>query len=78
MTNSRSTLPPLQVLVVEDESFVFWMIEAMLEDLGCEVSASAASVAEALHAVEAGGFDLALLDVNLAGEKVFPVAEALQ
>jgi CheY-like chemotaxis protein len=65
------------VLVVEDESLVFWMVEDMLRDLGCEIAASASSVREALVVVETGEFDIALLDVNLAGEKVFPVAEAL-
>jgi CheY-like chemotaxis protein len=50
----------------------------MLDDLGCEVVLSAASVAEALEVVASGGFDVALLDVNLAGEKVFPVAEGLR
>jgi CheY-like chemotaxis protein len=71
-------LPGLRVLVVEDEGPVAMLLEVMLDDLGCVVAASAASVAEALDFAERGGFDVALLDVNLAGEKVFPVADRLR
>jgi CheY-like chemotaxis protein len=68
----------LRILVVEDEGLVAMMLEDLLEDLGCEVPYSAGSVAQALEWIEAGGeADAALLDVNLGGEAVFPVAEAL-
>jgi CheY-like chemotaxis protein len=65
-------------LVVEDEAPVALLIEDMLEDMGCTVAASAASVPEALDHVAKGGFDLALLDINLSGERIDPVALALQ
>jgi CheY-like chemotaxis protein len=71
-------LTGLRVLVVEDEGLVAMLVEAMLDDLGCAAVLSAASVREALELVRRGGFDVALLDVNLAGEKVFPVAEELR
>ena len=71
-------LSGLRVLVVEDEGPVAMLVETMLEDLGCNVVFSAASVQEALRVVTDGGFDVALLDVNLAGEKVFPVADELR
>jgi CheY-like chemotaxis protein len=71
-------LTGLRVFIVEDESLVALLVEAMLEDLGCTVVLSAASVDEALDLVGSGGFDVALLDVNLAGEKVFPVADELR
>ena len=67
----------LRVLVVEDEGPVAMLIEDMLEDLGCVLAGSAARVGEALELIERGGFDFALLDMNLAGQKVAPVAEAL-
>lgn len=70
-------LTGLRVLVVDDESLVAMLVEDMFADLGCTISASAGCVSEALELVRAGGFDFALLDVNLAGEQVFPVAEAL-
>jgi len=70
-------LAGLRVLVVEDEGPVAMLIEDMLEDLGCVLAGSAARVGEALELVAAGGFDFALLDMNLAGERIDPVAEAL-
>ncbi|HEV7276566.1 MAG TPA: response regulator [Devosiaceae bacterium] len=70
-------LEGLRVLLVEDESLVAMAVEDMLHDLGCEVAATAGSVPEALERLQVGGFDFALLDVNLANQQVFPVAEAL-
>jgi CheY-like chemotaxis protein len=53
------------------------LIEDMLTDLGCTVLGPFNTVAKALRAALMEGFDLALLDVNIAGEKVYPVADAL-
>jgi CheY-like chemotaxis protein len=66
-----------RALVVEDEAMVAMMTEDMLIDLGFEVVAIASSLKEALARSEAADFDVAVLDVNLRGDKVFPVAEAL-
>jgi CheY-like chemotaxis protein len=71
-------LAGLRVFLVEDEGPIALLVEAMLDDLGCQLVQSAASVPKALETVAKGGFDVALLDVNLAGEKVFPVAEELR
>jgi CheY-like chemotaxis protein len=67
----------LRVLIVEDEGFIAMEAEDMLRGFGFDVRASATCVSEAMQCVEAGGFDVALLDVNLRGENVFPVADAL-
>lgn len=71
-------LAGLRALVVEDEGGVALLIESMLEDLGCDVCASVATLAKALVAAQTGPFDFAILDVNLDGELVFPVAEILK
>lgn len=67
-----------RVLVVEDEALVAMMIADILEDLGFEVIGPAASVSRALALIESEGPEVAVLDVNLGGEKVYPVAEALR
>jgi CheY-like chemotaxis protein len=67
-----------RVLLVEDEGLVALMIEDMLEELGLKVVASAAHVKKACELATMGSFDVALLDVNLAGEFVFPVARILR
>jgi CheY-like chemotaxis protein len=66
-----------RVLVVEDEVMVSWLLEDMLVDLGYEIVGPAARVNQALAMVEAEAIDLAVLDVNLNGEKSYPVADAL-
>lgn len=77
MTVARD-LNGARVLVLEDEVLVSMMIEDMLEELGCVVVGPFARVDEALERIsETGGIDLALLDVNVAGTRSFPAAEAL-
>ena len=70
---------PLVVLVVEDEFLLALDLELILERHGFRVLGPAATVAEALRLLEQGATpDVALLDVNLKGETVTPVAEALR
>ena len=66
------------ILVVEDEPLIAMMLEDFLESLGHSVSATCESVGDALQEAEKGGFDLAILDVNLKGESVWPVAMKLR
>jgi len=73
-------LSGLRVLVVEDEALVSMLLEDMLEDLGCEVLGPLMRVSDALAVVAepSSRFDVAILDVNLSGERCFAVAEALR
>jgi CheY-like chemotaxis protein len=66
-----------RVLIVEDELLVALLIEDLLIELGCQTLGPCGSVALALDAARSERFDLAVLDVNLAGEMVYPVAEVL-
>lgn len=74
-----SLLQGRRVLVVEDETMIALLVEDMLDELGCRVvgPAHALDVALALARSELD-LDAALLDVNLAGQPVFPVADALR
>jgi CheY-like chemotaxis protein len=76
-TATTGDLNGLRVLVVEDEAAISLLLEDMLLDFGCEVVGPAARLAAALEAVERETLDLAILDVNVAGEPIYPVAEAL-
>ncbi|MGD8216678.1 response regulator [Pseudomonas thivervalensis] len=71
-------LAGIRVLVVEDEGAIALLIEEMLEEFGCEVVASVARLATACEVAGSVQVDLAILDVNLAGERVFPVADILR
>jgi CheY-like chemotaxis protein len=65
------------VLVVEDEMVVAMMLEGMLKDLGYRVI-KAARVARAAGLAATEAIDAAVLDVNLAGEASYPVADELR
>lgn len=67
-----------RVLVVEDELLVAMLVEDMLADAGCVVIGPFARLPAALAAARIEGVDVALLDVNIAGEMVFPVAHVLE
>ena len=67
-----------RVLVVEDEFVVALLLEDQLEHLGCEIGRTVATLAEAMYAAAGESFDIAVLDVNLNGERSFPVAAALK
>ena len=66
-----------RVLVVEDEALIAMEIESALLDAGFAVVGPAASVAAGTALAAAEALWAAVLDVNLAGELVFPVADAL-
>jgi DNA-binding response OmpR family regulator len=70
--------PGRSILIVEDEPLIAMMLEDFLESLGHRVAATCDTVDGALDKAEAGGFDLAILDVNLKGENVWPVATRLR
>jgi CheY-like chemotaxis protein len=66
-----------RVLVVEDELMIRMLLEDMLGELGYTVAAEAARIDEALEATKTAEFDLAILDVNLDGQPISPVVDAL-
>lgn len=67
----------MHVLVVEDEALVAMAIEDTLEEFGCEVVGVASRIDTAKTAIRARDFDCAILDINVHGEPIYPVAEKL-
>jgi CheY-like chemotaxis protein len=74
---SGAALHGLSVLVVEDETIVSLLVESMLMDLGCDDVWYASGVEEGLALLDERTPDVAVLDVNLAGEPVYPIAHRL-
>jgi len=66
-----------KVLIVEDETLVALLLEELLTELGCMPVGIAARYDEALQLAEDSQVDVAILDVNVAGREVYPVAELL-
>lgn len=69
---------PLHVLLLEDEMLVASLIASMLQDLlGHIVIGPVARLAPGLELAKRAAIDLALLDVNVNGEAVYPIAATL-
>ena len=65
------------VLLVEDEVMIRMMVADMLEELGYSVAAEAGDISEAIRLAQSAEFDLAILDVNVNGKVISPVADVL-
>lgn len=77
--NAFEALAGRRILVVEDETMIALLIQDMLADLGCALAGVAHGVDEAMAlAAGAAPIDAALLDVNLGGRPIFPVADVLR
>jgi CheY-like chemotaxis protein len=77
LTDRELSLKGFRILLVEDEVLVALALEDMLIEMGCEVVGPAHSVSEALKLVDSLEIDGAILDVNLSGQRVYPVADVL-
>jgi CheY-like chemotaxis protein len=66
-----------RILVVEDEFLIRMLLEDMLTDLGYELAGVAGRLDEATEMAKTKDFDLAILDVNLDGHDVYPVADLI-
>jgi CheY-like chemotaxis protein len=78
VSETSARLDGLRILIVEDELVVAMELEALLRDLGCIVLDAVPTIKRALDALREVRPDLAVLDVNLQGEWVTPVAEVLE
>lgn len=66
-----------RILIVEDEALHAAAAEVLLLGFGCEVVGPAASIDQARRLARREAIDAALLDVNVGGELVYPVARQL-
>jgi CheY-like chemotaxis protein len=73
-----STLEGKRILLVEDEFIVAAMAEDMLTELGATVLGPANTILKALDLAKTCAFDAAVLDVNMNGDRIDPVADVLR
>ena len=73
-----SALAGCKVMIVEDELLVAMLLEEALVEYGCEIVGPFSTVDTALIAARDVVADVAVLDVNLRGKRVYPVAELLE
>jgi DNA-binding NtrC family response regulator len=74
---SQTELSGRRILLVEDEVMVAMLLETILQDEDCITVGPFGDLSSALAAARSEHVDGAVLDINLAGEMVFPVAEVL-
>ncbi len=77
-TAQQSRFAGVRILLVEDETVVSFLIEDMLKELGCANIWHARGVDQAIAILRDRQPDAAVLDVNLAGEPGYPIAEQLE
>src|SRR5271170_992258 len=77
MTLNSNAVPGRRIFVVEDETMIRMLLEDMLSDIGYTMTAEAGSLDEAIDLASRAEFDIAILDVNLNGRPITPVAEIL-
>jgi CheY-like chemotaxis protein len=75
---TTSPLPGGSVFLVEDEVMIRMMVADMLEELGYSLAAEAGEINEAIRLAGSTEFDIAILDVNVNGKVISPVAEVIQ
>ncbi|MBV8830492.1 MAG: response regulator [Acidobacteriaceae bacterium] len=74
---SNSGLAGRRVFLIEDESLVAMLIEDALTELGCEIAGVASRFGEAMEKTKSLSFDVAILDLDLNGQRTLPIAEIL-
>jgi CheY-like chemotaxis protein len=78
MPEAKPHVAGRRVLIVEDEYFIAEELAHAFQDGGAEIVGPVSNVDDALDLIEeAGALDAAVLDMNLQGEMVYPVADAL-
>ncbi len=73
----EAQLSGMRILVVEDEPLLAMTSADLLADSGCAVAGPVSSVKQGMQIIEQEAIDGAILDINLRGEMVFPLADAL-
>jgi DNA-binding response OmpR family regulator len=80
-SNLEVPLAGQRLVIVEDEYIQYLALAEELSDAGAEIVGFAGSVHAALKMVKStlsdGGISMAVLDINLCGECVLPVADML-
>lgn len=74
---TEANQPGGSIFLVEDEVMIRMMVADMLEELGYRIAAEAGEISEATRLAGSTEFDVAILDVNVNGKVISPVAEVL-
>ena len=70
-------VPEASIFLVEDEALIRMMLADMVEELGHRVVAEAGNIRDGVALAGMAAFDFAILDINIGGYSISPVAEIL-
>jgi CheY-like chemotaxis protein len=76
--DTSMTMTAGTVFLVEDEAMIRMMVADMLEELGYRIAAETGEINEAIRLAKTTEFDIAILDVNVNGKVISPVAELIK
>ena len=76
-SGARGVLEGKRILIVEDEFLLAVLIEETLQSFGCETIGPFTRLELGLQASRQESFDMAILDINLNGKMVYPLADEL-
>jgi two-component sensor histidine kinase len=77
VASGPEAIPASSIMLVEDEALVAMAVNEAMTDFGFSIVGPFGRLAEATAALKKGGIDAAILDINLGGELVYPLAEKL-
>jgi CheY-like chemotaxis protein len=70
-------VPEATIFLVEDETLIRMMLVEMVEELGHRVVAEAGNIRDGVALAGMAVFDFAILDINIGGYSISPVAEII-
>ena len=77
VSSEQKPANPMRILIVEDETLLAMELEELLQGAGYSVIGPFADLAQATRAAHDEAIDIAVLDINLNGEMVYPLADDL-
>jgi CheY-like chemotaxis protein len=78
ISTMTASTPNGSVFLVEDEVMIRMMVADMLDELGYKIAAEAGEINEAIRLAQSAEFDIAILDVNVNGKVISPVANVIE
>jgi CheY-like chemotaxis protein len=76
--SAAADLTGRRILLIEDSPVVGPFTADLLDELGCEAVGPAPNMAAARELIVGGGYDAALVDIHIRGERVFPLCDLLE
>jgi DNA-binding response OmpR family regulator len=78
LQTAEAKVSNLSIFLVEDEALIRMMTAEMIEELGYHVAVKAGTIKEAKSLAKEADFEFAILDINVGGQSILPVAQIVE